>query len=331
MENKQDGKRSKARPKGSSANDQQLDLWGLGGAAQPAPAAENVSSIQAQTVELDIVSKGSLALENALDGVSPSISAAALSPEVRLEDATPSEVRSEEPAEYLVEAPSPRSAGTPRARPTPASGSVAAAAARALPALTRRQHDLLVYLRDRETRGERPPSLGEICRDLGLASRGSLHKQVVALVEAGLVEAMNGKQRGVRLIEAANDEDGAIPLLGAIAAGRPIEALIRDERITLPAWLKVAGPCYALRVKGDSMRDAGILDGDVVVVEQRQHARNGETVVALIDGESATLKRIEQKPGEIVLHPENPAFQPQHYRPEQVAIQGVLVAALRRY
>jgi repressor LexA len=153
----------------------------------------------------------------------------------------------------------------------------------------------------------------------------------VALVEAGLVEAMNGKQRGVRLVEAANDEDGAIPLLGAIAAGRPIEALIRDERITLPAWLKVPGPCYALRVKGDSMRDAGILDGDVVVVEQRQHARNGETVVALIDGESATLKRIEQTPGEVVLHPENPAYAPQRYRPEQVAIQGVLVAALRRY
>lgn len=331
MENKQDGKRSKARPKGSSLNDQQLDLWGLGGAAQPAPVAENDSSIHRQAVELDIVSKGSLAPENGLDVVSPSVSTAALPPDVRLDNATASEVRSEEPAEYIVEAPPPRNAGNPRARSTPAAGSVAAAAARALPALTRRQHDLLVYLRERETRGERPPSLGEICRDLGLASRGSLHKQVVALVEAGLVEAMNGKQRGVRLVEAANDEDGAIPLLGAIAAGRPIEALIRDERITLPAWLKVPGPCYALRVKGDSMRDAGILDGDVVVVEQRQHARNGETVVALIDGESATLKRIEQKPGEIVLHPENPAFQPQHYRPEQVAIQGVLVAALRRY
>jgi repressor LexA len=142
---------------------------------------------------------------------------------------------------------------------------------------------------------------------------------------------MNGKQRGVRLVEAANDGDGGIPLLGAIAAGRPIEALIRDESIALPAWLRSAAPCFALRVKGDSMRDAGILDGDVVVVEQRQHARNGETVVALIDGESATLKRIEQKPGEIVLHAENPAYAPQRYRPDQVAIQGVLVAALRRY
>lgn len=219
-----------------------------------------------------------------------------------------------------------------RARPAPRPSNVLSLpAGRNLPPLTRRQHDLLQYLQERVQQGRRPPSLSEICRDLGLASRGSLHKQVVALVEAGLVEAMNGKQRGVRLVEAANDDDGGIPLLGAIAAGRPIEALIRDESITLPAWLRSATPCFALRVKGDSMRDAGILDGDVVVVEQRQHARNGETVVALIDGESATLKRIEQKPGEVVLHAENPAYAPQRYRPDQVAIQGVLVAALRRY
>jgi repressor LexA len=331
MENKQDGRKTKARPKGSSPNENQLDLWGLGGGARPAPAEENGSSIVPEPVEFTPVSEGSPSPANSMDGQTPTGLPAFSTTDESMEGSGGLGIRSEEPAEYRIETPTPRSAGNLRARSTPAAGSLATAAARALPALTRRQHDLLVYLRDRETRGERPPSLGEICRDLGLASRGSLHKQVVALVEAGLVEAMNGKQRGVRLIEAANDEDGAIPLLGAIAAGRPIEALIRDERITLPAWLKVPGPCYALRVKGDSMRDAGILDGDVVVVEQRQHARNGETVVALIDGESATLKRIEQKPGEIVLHPENPAFQPQHYRPEQVAIQGVLVAALRRY
>jgi repressor LexA len=232
-------------------------------------------------------------------------------------------------------APAPSRVDAPAAATAPAPSRARAAAPLAgverLPPLTRRQHDLLIYLRERRARGERAPSLGEICRDLGLASRGSLHKQVVALVEAGLVEAMNGKQRGVRLVDAANDADGGIPLLGTIAAGRPIEALIRDESVTLPDWLRVPGPCYALRVKGDSMRDAGILDGDVVVVEQRQHARNGETVVALIDGESATLKRIEQTPAEVVLHAENPAYPPQRYRPEQVAIQGVLVAALRRY
>jgi repressor LexA len=203
---------------------------------------------------------------------------------------------------------------------------------RSLPALTRRQHDLLLYLEQRELRGERPPSLTEICRDLGLVSRGSLHKQVVALVQAGLVEPMNGKQRGVRLLkpEAAND-DSALPMLGVIAAGQPIEALLRDESVVLPGWLRGPGGRYALRVRGDSMRDAGILDGDVVVIEPRQNARNGETVVALIDGESATLKRIEQRPGVVLLHAENPAFPPQRYTPEQVQIQGVVVAALRRY
>ncbi len=203
---------------------------------------------------------------------------------------------------------------------------------RSLPALTRRQHDLLHYLEQRELRGERPPSLTEICRDLGLVSRGSLHKQVVALVQAGLVEPMNGKQRGVRLIkpQAVND-DCALPLLGVIAAGQPIEALLRDESVVLPGWLRGPGGRYALRVRGDSMRDTGILDGDIVVIEPRQSARNGETVVALIDGEAATLKRIEQHPGVVLLHAENPAFPPQRYAPEQVQIQGVVVAALRRY
>lgn len=207
-----------------------------------------------------------------------------------------------------------------------------APARRGGPALTRRQHDLLAYLQDRERRGARPPSLTEICHDLGLVSRGSLHKQVVALVQAGLVEPMNGKQRGVRLTgtDAAND-DAALPLLGVIAAGQPIEALLRDESVLLPAWLRGPGGRYALRVRGDSMRDAGILDGDIVVVEPRQYARNGETVVALIDGEAATLKRIEQRPGEVLLHAENPAFPPQRHAPERVQIQGVVVAALRRY
>jgi repressor LexA len=201
--------------------------------------------------------------------------------------------------------------------------------ARALPALTRRQHELLDYLRRRSAEQRLPPSLTEICRDLGLASRGSLHKQVVALVKAGLVEPMHGKQRGVRLMQPANDS--AIALLGLIAAGRPIEALTRDETIEIPSWLRAEGDCYALRVRGDSMREAGILDGDIVVVAARDTARRGEMVVALIDGQEATLKRIEPRPDEVVLHAENPAYPAQHYAPERVRIQGVVIAQLRRY
>lgn len=196
--------------------------------------------------------------------------------------------------------------------------------------LTRRQHELLDYLRRRREQGLLPPSLTEICHDLGLASRGSLHKQVVALVKAGLVEAMAGKQRGVRLVDAAND-DGRVPLFGAIAAGRPIEAVLRPDSVEAPAWLTRGVPCYALKVKGDSMRDAGILDGDIVLVEPRSEARNGETVVALIDGDEATLKRIEQRPGEVLLIPENSAHTVQRYTPDRVAIQGIVIGALRRY
>lgn len=230
----------------------------------------------------------------------------------------------------------------PRARAKPArpavqvtvskpSRSQAPSSPRSLPALTRRQHELLDYLRRRALQPGPPPSLNEICRDVGLASRGSLHKQVVALVHAGLVEPMQGKQRGVRLVAGGAANDGSdVPMLGAIAAGRPIEALSRDESVALPDWLR-SDSCYALRVRGDSMRDVGILDGDVVVVEPRGHARNGETVVALIDGESATLKRIEQRADGVLLHAENPAYAPQHYAADRVQIQGVVIAQLRRY
>lgn len=198
-------------------------------------------------------------------------------------------------------------------------------------ALTRRQHELLDYLRRRRQQGLLPPSLTEICRDLGLASRGSLHKQVVALVKANLVEPMLGKQRGVRLIGDAANDDGLVPLLGAIAAGRPIEAVLRQESVEVPPWMTRGLRCYALRVKGDSMRDAGILDGDVVLVEPRTEARNGETVVALIDNAEATLKRIELRAGEVLLIPENSAHSVQRYTPDRVQVQGVAMGVLRRY
>ena len=248
----------------------------------------------------------------------------------------PQRVEKPSTAVRIDPARSPRASGRGVASPTRTAVPLSArrdpvsAQGRSLPPLTKRQHTLLDYLREREERGERPPSLTEICRDLGLVSRGSLHKQIVALVDARLVEAMNGKQRGVRLARAANDES-RLKLLGAIAAGRPIEALTRDESVVIPGWLRTGGDCYALRVRGDSMRDAGILDGDIVVIEARESAKNGEMVVALIDDNDATLKRIEQRPGEVLLHAENPIYAPQRYAPDRVRIQGVVVGSLRRY
>ncbi|NIM28733.1 MAG: transcriptional repressor LexA [Gammaproteobacteria bacterium] len=197
--------------------------------------------------------------------------------------------------------------------------------------LTRRQQAILEHLRARRDGDTHPPTLDELCRALGLRSRGSLHKHIQALVEAGYIEPMSGKQRGVRLRADDPDRIGTLPLLGRIAAGRPIEALENPEDLQVPGRLRGRGRCYVLQVCGDSMIDAGILDGDWVVVEQRDHARDGEIVVALIDGEEATLKRIEQTPGACILHAANPALAPLSYAPERVRIQGVVVGQMRAY
>jgi repressor LexA len=166
---------------------------------------------------------------------------------------------------------------------------------------------------------------------LGLSSRGSLHKHIQALINAGLVESLEGKQRGIRLVAMEDQKAEGIPLLGKIAAGCPIEALPQPETMKVPDELLTDGNCYVLIVQGESMIEEGIQDGDYVVIESRDHARNGEIVVALIDNQEATLKRIEQQPGKVVLHPANSAMSPMAYAPEQVQVQGVLVGLLRRY
>ena len=193
--------------------------------------------------------------------------------------------------------------------------------------LTRRQREIHRYLLDHADQFPHPPSLDELCEAIGVRSRGSMHKHIQALIAAGLLEPMNGKQRGVRI--AARGK--GVPFLGYIAAGRPIEAVENPETFDLPSNLKNSRPSYVLRVKGDSMIEDGIFDGDWVVVESRDHARNGEVVVALIDGREATLKRIEQRGGEVVLHPANRAMAPMVFEPERVLVQGVLVGLVRRY
>lgn len=203
-------------------------------------------------------------------------------------------------------------------------------------ALTRRQQEVLDRLRRREDAGEPAPTLDELCALLGLRSRGSLHKHVQALVAAGLVEPLHGQHRGVRLAPrpepgAAQEPAALLPLLGRIAAGRPIEAIPQPEQIEVPSHLRTSRPCYVLQVAGDSLCEAGILDGDYVVIEQRDHARNGEIVVALAQGEEVTLKRILQEPGRVLLCPENSAMQPMAYHPDEVQIQGVLVGQMRAY
>jgi repressor LexA len=198
--------------------------------------------------------------------------------------------------------------------------------------LTRRQRAVLDYLIEQAALNVEAPTLDELCDALGLRSRGSMHKHVMALIDAGFVEPMGRKQRGVRLTEDLESfDDGQLPLLGAIAAGRPIEAIRGQERIDVPQSLRSGRPCYVLKVRGDSMIEDGILDGDFVVIEQRGDAQNGDIVVALIDEEEATLKRILQRPTEVVLCPANSDMEAMHFAPARVRIQGVVVGQMRQY
>ncbi len=197
--------------------------------------------------------------------------------------------------------------------------------------LTRRQQEIFDYLRQHEEGFTYAPSLNELCELLGLKSRGSLHKHIIALIEAGLVEPLDRKQRGVRLTAHAKEEANTLPLLGRIAAGMPIEAITHSQSVEVPNSLRSNSDCYVLEVKGDSMIEDGIFDGDWVIIEHRNHARNGEVVVALIDGQDVTLKRIEQKRDEVILHPANSTMKPMHFSKNQVLIQGVMVGLMRRY
>jgi repressor LexA len=203
--------------------------------------------------------------------------------------------------------------------------------------LTRRQQEIYEFLVENADRFPHPPTLAELCDAMNLSSRGSMHKQVQALIEAGLVEPMNGQRRGIRLTrtEIANPDASTsegIPFLGKIAAGKPLEAVTDQQRMQIPAWITGDRQnCYILSVSGDSMIEEGILDGDLVIIEQTSTARNDEIVVALVDESEVTLKRIEQKPGEVTLHPANSEMQPMHYSPDRIRIQGRLVGQLRTY
>jgi repressor LexA len=197
--------------------------------------------------------------------------------------------------------------------------------------LTRRQQAVYDHLLQRHREGRPPPSLDELCEALGVRSRGSMHKHVQALVEAGILEPMAGKQRGVRLKAPEWRDPVQLPLLGVIAAGRPIEAVELPEDMAVPPHLTSNGPCYVLQVRGDSMVEDGILDGDWVIVEQREQARDGEIVVALVDGSEATLKRIVQRPGEVLLVPSNSGMHSMSFPPGRVRIQGVVIGQMRSY
>jgi repressor LexA len=195
--------------------------------------------------------------------------------------------------------------------------------------LSKRQQDTYRFICDYIAEQGRAPLLSEIAMALGINSKGVAHRYVQALADAGLIRLLPGRHRGIELT--GNDDRPVLPLLGRIAAGQPIEAIPGRDEINLAEFF-MAPNRFVLKVQGDSMIEAGILDGDMVIVERREHADNGAIVVALIDDNEATLKRLRNnRDGSVTLIPENSALPPMIYPAERVRIQGIVVGQMRSY
>lgn len=234
--------------------------------------------------------------------------------------------------------------------------------------LTRKQHELISFIQTRLEESGVSPSFEEMKDALELKSKSGVHRLISALEERGFIRRLPNRARALEVLkqpedvgrmparataanangassapatierpskltalpEAANDVIH-IPLHGRIAAGMPIEAFEGQSMLPVPAALLGAGEHYALEVSGDSMIEAGILDGDFALIRRTETARDGEIVVALVRGEEATLKYLHRENGMVRLDPANAAYDPQVYRAGEVQVQGKLAGLLRRY
>ncbi|WP_067215233.1 transcriptional repressor LexA [Stappia indica] len=237
--------------------------------------------------------------------------------------------------------------------------------------LTRKQHELLLFIHERLKETGVPPSFDEMKDALDLRSKSGIHRLITALEERGFIRRLPNRARALEIVKlpesvapglaaqrgqgfspsviegslgktppvervpalppAANDSI-EIPVMGRIAAGVPIEAIqSHSHTIAMPADLLGNGDHYALEVRGDSMIEAGILDGDTVVIRRSDSADSGDIVVALIDDEEATLKRLRKKGASVALEAANPAYETRIFGPGRVRIQGKLVSLFRRY
>ena len=223
--------------------------------------------------------------------------------------------------------------------------------------LTRKQHELVCFINDRLADTGVSPSFEEMKDALELKSKSGVHRLISALEERGFIRRLANRARALEVVkmperpkaagkreavapapaanvrplpEPANDVI-EIPLHGRIAAGVPIEAFEGSSMLAVPAALLGAGEHYALEVAGDSMVEAGILDGDYALIKRQEVARDGEIVVALIEDSEATLKYFRREGAMVRLDPANRAYDPQRYAPAQVRIQGKLSGILRRY
>ncbi len=199
--------------------------------------------------------------------------------------------------------------------------------------LSKRQKQVYDFIEKFVETHDYSPSLEEIAKHFKLSAVSTIHHHVSQLVQKGF---LNRRWNANRSLEVVGHESSSlnlvVPLLGVIAAGQPIEAIEQEETIELPPSLVGRKDTYVLRVKGDSMIEEHIRDGDYVVIERRDTADNGETVVALLNGSEATLKKFyREKGGEIRLQPANPAMAPIYCKEEECQIQGVVVAILRKF
>ncbi|QSR18466.1 transcriptional repressor LexA [Novosphingobium sp. KA1] len=225
--------------------------------------------------------------------------------------------------------------------------------------LTRKQHELLRFIQLRLEDSGVSPSFEEMKDALDLKSKSGVHRLISALEERGFIRRLPNRARALEVLRQPEDITSKpiatpkalevpqsapvaassapandvieIPLHGRIAAGVPIEALEGQSTLPVPAALLGAGEHYALEVSGDSMIEAGILDGDLALVKRTDIARDGEIVVALVRGEEATLKYLRREGGKVRLDPANAAYEPQIYGADEVQVQGKLTGILRQY
>lgn len=222
--------------------------------------------------------------------------------------------------------------------------------------LTRKQHELLTFINESlETTGI-APSYDEMKDAVRLKSKSGIHRLITALEERGFIRRLPKRARAIEVVKLSREAERAraggsnvvhadfagarggeiaavaVPLYGKIAAGTPIEAISNvDREVEVPAALIGAGEHYALEVEGDSMVGAGILEGDIAVVDRSDTAENGQIVVALVDDAEATLKRLRRKGDSIALEAENPEYETRIFGPDRVKVQGRLVGLIRRY
>jgi repressor LexA len=201
--------------------------------------------------------------------------------------------------------------------------------------VTAKQRRVYEFIKRYIESNDEPPTIAEIGRHFQISSSASVHGILSALEREGLIKRTPHISRGIEIIKQPSGDDddrGEIPLLGTVAAGQPIEAILSHDTIAVPRDLQGRGRTFALRVRGDSMIEENIQDGDLIIVSSQKTADNGQVVVALIDGNYATVKKFYREPEFIRLEPANPQFKSIFIKtPERIQIQGIVTALIRKY